>query len=455
MKRMIAGLFVIFVLVSVLCTRVDAATSEQKEWTFMVFMNGDNTLDANTVKDMREMRNGGGSNDFMNLVVMVDRENKPAYTYFVTKEKNVELAKHGEVDMGDYKVFVNFVKDTVKAYPAKHYCAIIWNHGTGWKAVRNKEKMIRGISYDDQSGNNITTAQLGYAMADIKKALGRRLDLLCFDACLMQMAEVIPSVREGADIMVGSEEIEPGDGFPYKDILKGLKSGMKADDVARLIVRCYAASYDDGSAGYSSSTMSALYTNAYEGFKDCLNAYCKMVMASDYSTQIDKIFDEIQKFQYDTNIDLYHFVSLSKSKIKNGGIKTTGDKLLAAIKRMVFTNAVSGYGTGNANGLAIYFPQLSHKFSTDYTHLPFAKNTMWMTMVRDYYKKSVIKPILEEVENGRTDKLKNYVAKACENNRGLTLELIAKLNYLCFTEGKCNEKTAKRVKALISELKNK
>lgn len=458
MKRMIARILAVFAILFVLCTEVNAAAAkkEAKEWTFMIFMNADNNLDQNAVKDMKEMRAIGENTDIANVIVMVDRENAPAVTYNITGTKQEVLTKHGEIDMGDYKVYANFVKDTIKKFPAQHYCSIIWNHGTGWKAIKRANGMVKGISYDEQSGNHMSTAQIGFALKEIKKALGgNKLDLLCFDACLMQMAEVAYTVRDGADYIVASEEVEPGEGYPYKEIFSKLQKGMKPDEMARMISRAYAESYDDGCAGYESSTHSVLVSNAYESFKDCLNGYCKMLMSSDYSAQIDKVFAEVTKFGYPENIDLKHFVSLSKAKIKNGGIQTAADKLLKSMDKLINANNVSGFGTNYAYGLAVFFPQKSYKFEKEYWQLPFAKNTMWASMVQDYYKKSVIKPILEEVAKGKTTKLKEYIEKANVNNVDLSLELTTKLNFLCFTEQKCDEKTAKQVKQLLGQLKNK
>ena len=455
MKRMIAKLMLAFALLFVLCTETEAAKRNQKEWTFMVFMNADNNLDQNAVKDLKEMRAKGGSNEFMNIVVMVDREKGPAVTYYLENGKMEIITKHGEVDMGDYRVYTNFVKSTIKKYPAKYYCSIIWNHGTGWKAIKAAQGMVRGISYDNQSGNHITTAQLGFSLKDIKQALGRKLDLLCFDACLMQMAEVAYTVREGADYIVGSEEVEPGDGYPYKEIFSGMKKGMTPIEVAKLITKAYTDSYDDGSAGYHASTQSIVVSSAYENFKDALNGYAKMLMSSDSGKQITRILNEVQVFGYPENIDLKHFVTLSKAKINNSGVKNAADRLLKSMERLVPMATTSGYGVNHAYGLAIYFPKDSYKFSREYFHLPFSKGTMWASMIQDYYKKSVIKPIMDEVAQNRVTKLKDYVAKANENNRDLSLELIAKLNFLCFSEQKCDEKTQKRVKALLLELKNK
>lgn len=455
MKRMIAQLMLVLSLVFVLCTEADAAKRNSKEWTFMIFMNADNNLDQNAVKDLKEMRAKGGSNEFMNIVVMVDREKGPAYTYYLADGKMEIVTKHGEVDMGDYRVYSSFVKNAIKKYPAKHYCSIIWNHGTGWKAIKKAQGMVRGISYDDQSGNHITTAQLGFSLKEINSALGRKLDILCFDACLMQMAEVAYTVKDGADLIVGSEEVEPGDGYPYKEIFSGMKQGMSAMDVAKLIVKSYTDSYDDGSAGYHASTQSIIVSSAYENFKDALNGYAKMLMSTDYGKPITKMLSEVQVFGYPENIDLRHFVTLSKSKIKNPALKNSADKLLNAMERLVPVSSKSGYGVNFAYGLAIYFPKESYKFSKEYFHLPFAKGTMWASFIQEYYKKSVINPILEEVAQNKVTKLKEYVAKANGNNRDISLDLIAKLNFLCFSEQKCDEKTQKRVKALLLELKNK
>lgn len=457
MKRMIIKLIAILCLLVGFSTLSQAAPSE-KEWTFIIFMNGDNNLDENAVKDINEMRSAGGSNEFMNIVVMLDREQAPAVTYYVGAEKNEIITKHGEVDMGDYKVYAKFVKDSIKKYPAKQYCSIIWNHGTGWKSVKNRKKQspTRGISYDDQSGNHISISQLGFALKDIRKAVGnKKLDLLCFDACLMQMAEVVYTTREGADLVVASEETEPGEGYPYKEIFSSMKKGMKPRDVANLIAKAYTDSYDDGSAGYHTSTKSVVISSCYEVFKDNLNYFCKTLMSSDYSKELGRILSEIQRFGYVENIDLIHFLALCKSKIKNDGVKNSATKVLKSLEKLIAANFTSGYGVNDAKGLAIYFPEFSHKFSKDYWQLPFAKNTMWASMVQDFYKKSVIKPIVDEVAQNKVAKLKEYVEKANENNRDISLEIIAKLNFLCFTEKKCDEKTQKRVKQLIGELKNK
>src|SRR5439155_17347925 len=76
-----------------------------------------------------------------------------------------------------------------------------------------------------------------------------KLDLLGMDACLMSMIEIGYQLRDHVALTVGSEETEPGDGWPYNAILRDLakKPQMSARDLSSLIVRRYIESYDSKS----------------------------------------------------------------------------------------------------------------------------------------------------------------------------------------------------------------
>lgn len=450
MKRVVSILSVIL-LVCAFCSPASAAV--QKEWTFMVFLNADNNLDSFGVGDLQEMVKGGGSNDFMNVICLLDRENAPAKLYHVTKDEAKVIGEPGEVDMGSYKELVKFVLDTAKAYPAKHYCTVVWNHGSGWKDINGE--IIKGISYDDQSGNHITTNQLTIAFDEIKKGLGKKIDLFCFDACLMQMVEIAYAMKDGVEYLVASEETEPGHGYPYTEIVSGFKKGITPEVAAKHIVKEYSKSYDGGSAGYSSTTQSAIKCSELNGLKDAINGFCKVALAGNYGAQFKNALNGSQKFYYRTNIDLGHFVELAQNQIKDESFTTAADKLQAALKKAVVINALSGYNTKNAKGLAVYFPASSYSFSSDYKDLAFAKETMWEQMVKDYYKKTTVKKVVKDVVSGDISSLRNYVSSANQNNREISAELVTKLNFSVFAEGGVDASTQENVKSLVTELKSK
>jgi len=347
MKR-VMGIFVIVLLACVFCAPASAA---QKEWTFMVFLNADNNLDSFGVGDLKEMVTAGGSDENINVICLLDREHGPATLYYVTKDEAKVIGEPGEIDMGDYHEFVKFTVETVRAYPAKHYCSVIWNHGSGWKDA--KGEIIKGISYDDQSGNHITTNQLTIAFKEIKDAIGKKIDVFCFDACLMQMVEVAYAMKDGVDYLIASEETEPGQGYPYKEILSGFKKGMNPEAFAKHIVKEYSASYNGGSAGTSSTTQSALKCSEIDNLRDAINGFCKAAIAGNYGAEFKTSLNSAQKFYYRTNIDLGHFVALTKNAIKDEGFQTAAGKLLTALDKTVLVNGLSGYNTKNATGLAV------------------------------------------------------------------------------------------------------
>jgi hypothetical protein len=119
-----------------------------KEWTIMMYMNGDNNLEEFALDNFLQMSDVG-STPQVNVVVQLDRI--PGYVgaspdyddwtqtlrFYVakgTKPKSTEaILDLGELDMGDPKTLADFITWCRKEYPAKKYMLVIWNHGQGWR----------------------------------------------------------------------------------------------------------------------------------------------------------------------------------------------------------------------------------------------------------------------------------------------------------------------------------
>ena len=230
-----------------------AAQKAPAEWTIMVYINGKNDLEPYALKDMNEMEMVG-SNPKMNIVVEAGRmagyseedgDWKGMRRYLITKDNDVNkisskpLEKIAKADMGDYRTLAAFGQWAKAAYPARKYMLIVWNHGSGWEKGL-KDVVSKGISYDEETDNHITTPQLGMAL----KAIGK-VDVYGSDACLMQMPEVDYELRNSADYIVGSEETEPGDGYTYNTFLGPLAANpsMSPAQLALVAVDSYANHY--------------------------------------------------------------------------------------------------------------------------------------------------------------------------------------------------------------------
>jgi hypothetical protein len=68
------------------------------------------------------------------------------------------------------------------------------------------------------------------------------------DACLMTMLEVAYQIRDHARVLVGSQELEPGPGWPYATVFADLvaRPAMTLAELGAAIVGRYAEFYDVG-----------------------------------------------------------------------------------------------------------------------------------------------------------------------------------------------------------------
>jgi len=225
------------------------------EWTVMIYLDADNNLESAGINDINEMEMVGSSSK-VNIVVQADRipnydNSNDNWTttrrYYIMQDNdpfliNSQFNDLGELNMGDPQTLVDFASWAVTEYPAEKYLLVIWNHGGGFRSPAYS----KGIAQDDTSGKDIITMpDLEYALSAISVQMGKNIDIVGMDACLMAMTEVAYQIKDCADILVASEENEPGDGWPYDTILAQLVSNphISPEQLAADIVDKYIVSY--------------------------------------------------------------------------------------------------------------------------------------------------------------------------------------------------------------------
>lgn len=212
----------------------------EKEWTVLVYMAGDNDLEPYLVNNLIALEKVG-SNDGVNVVVELDRGEKPRSP--VTKWKgsrrlliqksddNARVASPvvqelGPVNMADPGHLSDFIQWGMKNYPARHYMVIINDHGYGFmgaaddkgnKDTMNLKEMHQGFDSALKGIQNTVTE----GVKDAAQATGRKIDVIGFDACLMSMVEVGYELKDHADLMVASQEVIGSGGWPYGAFAEG------------------------------------------------------------------------------------------------------------------------------------------------------------------------------------------------------------------------------------------
>lgn len=369
---------------------VRAESRAVKEWTVMVFINGKNNLEPFALQDMNEMEMIGTS-DQVNIVAetgLVSGYGDTPWTgtrrFLMQKDNDANaitspvLQDLGKVDMGDYRSVIEFVNWAKAAYPAKKYMLVIWNHGSGWdKNVR--AGLTRGISYDDETGNHISTPQLGV----ILKSVGG-VDVYGSDACLMQMAEVAYELKDNVSYIVGSEETEPGDGYAYNSLLGPLAANpaMTPEELGRLAVDAYADYYQQAGEG---STQSLLRTDALPQFLTLMNTFASAMMAANEKALVKKAASGAQSFAVSDNRDIWHFADLVAGSTRKAAVKNAAAALKNYITgTLIVRNRTVTSGYENARGIAAYMP--GYGFNADYNELAWAKASQWDEFINWYNK---------------------------------------------------------------------
>ena len=254
------------------------AAPAPKKWTVMIFVNAKNNLELAGLYNVNQMEKIGSDANVNILAEMgrmkgqegdtdLDGDWTGARRLYIQKDADEEkitspvVDKVEKVDMGDYKRVVDFVLWAKKNYPARRYMLVLWDHGSGWMDPQQKPKDdAKGISFDDETSNYIRTKQIG---AILKEA--GNVDVLAFDACLMQMAEVAFEVKDNTKVIIGSEETVPGLGYPYSLFLGALakKPDMGNDEFGSTVVAAFKMFYDAVKKG---AQLSAIRSDKLDGF---------------------------------------------------------------------------------------------------------------------------------------------------------------------------------------------
>ncbi len=220
-----------------------------KEWTFMVYLDGDNNLEANAIDDINEMEAAGGSTADVNIIVLVDlcgHETSANSEYGITWDdaryyyieagsdpdviESTLISVEGEINMGRGDTLTSFIDFVTTNYPAKRYGLSLWDHGGGFE----------GICWDDDNnGDSIGINELQEAL------VGYHFDFLGMDACIMGQYEIVYEVSPYADYVGVSLLNEPGDGWDYENFLPFLLADpyMTGDILGEHICTTYVDQY--------------------------------------------------------------------------------------------------------------------------------------------------------------------------------------------------------------------
>ncbi|HET9443990.1 MAG TPA: clostripain-related cysteine peptidase [Acidimicrobiales bacterium] len=414
-------------------------------WTVLVYLAGDNDLSEAVQADLAELR-AVGSTPEVTVVAQTDRRGEAGASRWVVR-RSAGRERHqplGPVDSGDPATLVDFVAWAAAEHPAERCALVIWSHGSGWEPaevtrvarsvkaprytaresgdraasplgkalfrstlerVLAQEAPDRAIAVDDASGHSLDTVELGAVLARAAAALGRPVDLLGLDACLMATLEVACEVAPHAACVVAAQDTEPTSGWPFTAVLRALAAepGQDGRALGRAVVREYLGSY----RGYPGPvSVSALDTHRLDRVTAAVDALAAALVDGlpGAAEAIWAAQRASPRFWHNTLWDLGALAAaLADPAIGTvaGATRTAAAEVVEAMRpgraRALLAAGAAGTATfgagagGGAAGLArrtglnVYLPPPTTPVSRFYGELAFARATAWPAMLAAYH----------------------------------------------------------------------
>jgi hypothetical protein len=370
------------------------------KWTVLVYMNAANDLEPFATPNVNDMEVTGSTAE-VNVVLEWQQARcaqcgSPDWVgtrrYRITKDNDTSTVHSqvvqdlgSSVDTGNWQELQSFLQWGQSHYPADHYAVVLWDHGSGWLNFRGaripKPATPRSVSFNYATGTEIRTWELPNALS-----VSPKMDMVVFDASLLQQMEVDYEIRNSTSFIVGSEESPPGRGYIYNTYLNDLVANPAmtpqqfGSQIVHRTIDQY-AQFDTDPVDLADLTQSEIDTSKLQNLADKLNAFAVSLIA--HKTDAAAVESAARTAAKNYGVaegyadykDLWDYAG----RIKNGGapadLAQAATNVQTALSSAVLTEAHANAEAGS-HGLTIDVPDPG-QFVSSYVNLAFAKGTQW------------------------------------------------------------------------------
>lgn len=392
--------------------------AQQAHWNIYLYMEPGDDLHQAALKNLNDLAKN--KPDGVNIFALLHYHGNTAMLYSL--EKNI-LRQMEEVIVDRFasETFVPVVKKLEAEHPAAHHCVVLWNHGYGillpeydenserWSVAlddtelqpcpirlcrRNSKKRHRGMI----TNFNTMTCMDNDEMILLFERLAhdvfhKKIDICGLDMCKGAMVEHGYQLKDYVDFLIGSQECELADGWPYDLIMLYLKKdpSIKPRELATKVIEAYNAYYQSH-APVGVYTQSALDLQYIEALKHNLDTVVDLLLEfnkqDDHKELVKHIRKQCRAFcdapMYVDCYALFEYLILELDSITNNelakALKTACKDACDIISKMVIANAVGPAIAGDVNGVSIYYP--IKNIDRSYLSVPFAQESKWLSFLQ-------------------------------------------------------------------------
>ena len=402
--------------------------NSEADWTLFIYMESDKDLNDAAMKNMADIARAGVPGN-INVVVQLHAWQEIAWRYrisgnSITLDSTVDLTLDPEQDL------FNGLSWAFKKHPSKKTMTVLWNHGFGildpvwsehderWlsenlqdmKITRSKllpdifeHKKHRGVLFYPYTKVFLTNSGMVNVFLRVKSEVfnSKKINIISFDACRMAMVEIGYQLSGFANFLIGSQDCELKDGCDYFSLIRNLSCNYSPVEIAKFVVKDYENYYKPRAAcgRYTQSAIDLNYIDELILNLDNLINALNLIKDSENSENKNKSICEIVRnvrrnmpefCSMPSYIDIYSFLIALKDEFvlaNLANILEYIDESLLSLSKVVIEN-VSGFKSGHAYGLSIYYPYDYKKCS--YANCMFATKTLWLSFLQKFSNSSCI-----------------------------------------------------------------
>jgi len=315
-----------------------AARLPPKKWTYICYLDADNSLNSCGLEDLNEMEMIG-SDANLNIIALFDGSSSgDSKAYYIEQDANtgsvtspqiplinINSSWGMELNMGAPQTSIDFVNYVYENYPANHYMWDMWNHGGSW---------LYGMCSDDTNGDDYTMLEVRTIYETLRTDNNKLklFDVAGYDECLMSDVEVDYDEIPFIDYICNSEDSIPGDGWEYHMVLGPLAANpdMGGEQAAWLVFDAYVDYYGTNSG----PTMSIINSTMF--FLELIPAINNLAQKGIHNITANRAVlqsaaNGATSWQgYTWNKDLVNFCERAVAALPNNEIKTAAQAVITA-----------------------------------------------------------------------------------------------------------------------------
>ncbi len=386
---------------------------QKKEWALLIYScgrNPSNDLSKYLYDQLKRFENTGiGKNAYVVAQIVPTNAVLSGYaTRFSLDDDRlttVRTISDRTVNTGSTSEIMSFYNWAIDAYPAEHYALFISGHGSGAISILypgDAGAPRQSIAYDDTAKDSLKLYELSETYRSVTAKLGKKIDVIVYDSCVMQMVEVAHQLKDFADYFVASQAALAGKGVDTLEFSKkfNASSDHSALAVSKMLVDAYIDSTYITDANLTMSVTKLSMCDRVRTLVDSFAAGMSEIKSDTDSVAFLMAVYGAQRFgSLDYNdysscyIDLFDFAATLATYIDAGPARAAAQSLIDIQneKSFVVYSRVRGDYFKASKGISIFMPKFSKDWvNSNYTReqyryfIDFGRDGKWYDFLNDW-----------------------------------------------------------------------